>query len=91
MLLAVVFLSPLTITPLYILKPFLLALRTSEVFDFTIVQILTVVGVGIEGILISHHLEWKILVYAIYLLAIAANCERPSPLYLAMPIQDVLG
>ncbi len=47
MLLAVVFLSPLTITPLYILKPFLLALRTSEVFDFAIVQILTVIGVGI--------------------------------------------
>jgi hypothetical protein len=41
--------------------------------------------------LISHHLEWKVLIDVIDLFAIAANSQRPTPFDLAMPIQDVFG
>lgn len=91
MLLAVVLLAPFAVSPLDVFQALFFALRSGEIFHFAVVEILAIVGVGMEWIFISHHFVGVVLIDVVDLLAIETDRQRPTTLHLAVLVQNVLG
>ncbi len=90
-LLPVVLLAEFAVAALDDFQPLLLALAAGEVVLLAVVEVLAVVGVGVEGVLVVDELVGQVLVDRVQPLALAEDIERPPPLDLEEVLADLLG
>lgn len=90
-LLPVVLLAEFAVAALDDFQPLLLALAAGEVVLLAVVEVLAVVGVGVEGVLVVDELVGQVLVDRVQPLPLAEDIERPPPLDLEEVLADLLG
>lgn len=90
-LLPVVLLAEFAVAALEDFQPLLLALAAGEVVLLAVVEVLAVVGVGVEGVLVVDELVGQVLVDRVQTLPLAEDIERPPPLDLEEVLADLLG
>ena len=82
--------TQLAISSLNILQSLFLGLASGEILHFAVVEILAVVGVGVERELVGYIQGGQILIGGIAEAIVEFDCERPSSFQFAVLVKDIL-